>query len=167
MLKSITQKECRKRGRGDLQLHKNMKEIANYFSSKATEKLLHIQRLGLILYSSLDSCDMCQDELIRFFQPSSEFSQKMNKMFIERGHTVTENPSWLICYFSTLPCKKSSYTQLSRDVLTHFTYNKEKEKFFLKTKPLEAVTFSCAIEGFDLSHANDAPILWSYIKQCP
>lgn len=118
-----------------------------------------ILSLGLVIYSSLDSCDRCQDQLLQTFNPSSRFLKKLEILAPE-----TKNIPWFIAYFSSQACKKSSYISLSEDRITPFYFDKITKKFF-SSHTNQQMLFPCSIEGFDLSKHTEPLFFMSSIEK--
>jgi len=117
-----------------------------------------IRHLGILLYSSLDSCDECEERLYRFFAPSSPFYKKITNA-LHAAHVP-----WMIGYFSSSPCKKSSYILSLPHSERPFSYDKLQRKFFFSKVPQEELSFSSSKEAIDLSAAHTITAIVSSIQ---
>jgi len=146
-------------------LEDDFEAITDFFSVHALGQGWKIHKFGVLMYSSLDSCDACQEQLLQFFDPGSVFSQKVSAHIKSIGCEMKKNPFGIVCFFSTRSCKRSSYSILHQGSLVgHFVYNKEKEKFFMKDQPFCEILFPCSRESFDIDEITMAPLLVSSIR---
>lgn len=146
-------------------LEKNKDAITNFFRLNSLGANLKIQKMGVILYSSLDSCDICQEKLVNFFRITSAFSQNIRAQMVEKGCQMAENLLWTICFFSAVPCKKSSYVSVCMDARAPFIYDKEKRRFFFKDRPFCELSFPCSIPIIDISQPVERQTLLSHIEE--
>lgn len=116
-----------------------------------------IQKFGFIFYSTLDSCDLCQNELMKFFNPSSPYMESVSRDLSTLGISFDINSLGQLIFYSSVPCKKSSYFHYKGGSLNPFQFNKEKNSFFSKNHSDEII-FPCSIEHIDLKD-NFAPSL--------
>ncbi|MBA3815724.1 MAG: hypothetical protein H0X29_04230 [Parachlamydiaceae bacterium] len=113
-----------------------------------------LEKLGVILYSSLDSCDQCQNALCKFFDSQSPFVQNIERSLRNRGCHFQENFSWNIVFFSSMPCKKSSYFLCDNFSKQAFTFDKDRSIFYFKNSPLNFLDFPCSLVTLDIKDFN-------------
>lgn len=128
------------------------------FANLVPKKPCQILSLGLVIYSSLDSCDQCQNHLLQTFSPTSHLLEKLAILAPE-----SKNIPWFITYFSSQACKKSSYICSSESNLSPFYFDKAKKKFF-SMQTNEEMAFPCSVEAFDLEQLTESLFFMSCIE---
>lgn len=136
-------------------LKDNRNLISDFLNSHGIGLNWQIEKIGINFYSSLDSCDNCQNTLLDFFNSNSSFTKQMRVDLKKLGYKIPNTLSWQIIFFSEVPCKKSSYMALNKNVSTPFKFDKEKGVFILKDFPEERFSFPCEIHALELKTLSE------------
>lgn len=136
--------------------------ILDFLNDHGIDSNWQIQKIGINLYSSLDSCDKCQNKLLTFFHPDSPFSMQVKTDLSHAGYGFSNDLSWQLIFFSTVPCKKSSYVVSQNNAYTPFRYNKDKKTFAFTHAPEQQCAFPCQIHDLEIKKLSN-PLMLSQI----
>jgi hypothetical protein len=129
-----------------LDKHKHL--TLDFLKGHDIHTLSEIKKIGVILYSCLDSCDSCQNNLLSFFHQHSSFTKQLKT-----------DLDWQIIFFSSVPCKKSSYIASEHGSHTLFKYDKQKKVFLLADGLETEVTFPCQISAIETKKFSERIML--------
>jgi hypothetical protein len=129
-------------------LNKHEYLTLDFLSGHNIDDFSQIKKIGVILYSCLDSCDSCQNNLLNFFHQHSQFTRQLKR-----------NLDWQVIFFSSVPCKKSSYVASEFGAHTPFKYDKIKKIFHIAHEEEKEVTFPCQISAVEIKRISEKVML--------